>query len=221
MMTLAIDFSSVRRSVAVVDGAASPFPAVLAKSGETGGEGTQAFAMMESTLREAGVRREDVELLALGLGPGSYAGVRVALSIANGWQLARSVVKTSGVSSVACLAWTAHVAGHRGEIGLIIDAQRGEFYLGRYRLEAAGCSELAPLAIVSRDRILELLAQGGVILGPQAKSSFPQAQDLFPDAGVLGKLALRDGIPTGADQLEPIYLRPVAFAKAPPPRTDL
>ena len=44
--------------------------------------------MIEEALREAGLEREQIEVLAVGLGPGSYTGIRVALSLAQGWQLA-------------------------------------------------------------------------------------------------------------------------------------
>ena len=47
--------------------------------------------------------REAIEAIAVGLGPGSYTGIRAAIALAQGWQLAREV-KTLGVSSVAAMA---------------------------------------------------------------------------------------------------------------------
>jgi len=65
--------------------------------------GTRALGMIESVLREAGLEREQIDVIAVGLGPGSYTGIRTALSIAQGWQLARGV-KLLGISSagVSC-----------------------------------------------------------------------------------------------------------------------
>jgi tRNA threonylcarbamoyladenosine biosynthesis protein TsaB len=47
--------------------------------------------MIEKVLAGAKVEREQIEVMAVGLGPGSYTGVRVAISLAQGWQLARGV----------------------------------------------------------------------------------------------------------------------------------
>ncbi|HET7873462.1 MAG TPA: hypothetical protein VFL42_13165, partial [Terriglobales bacterium] len=86
MKILALEFSSAQRTVAVFEGPAS-HPQVASEVLETGGSGTKAFEMMEEALRQAQVEREQIELLAIGLGPGSYTGVRAAISIAQGWQL--------------------------------------------------------------------------------------------------------------------------------------
>ena len=98
MTILALEFSSAQRSVAIArDGD------VLAEASETGGRGTNAFGLIEKVLAAAKIGREEIECLAVGLGPGSYTGIRVALSIAQGWQLARGV-KLLGIGSVECLA---------------------------------------------------------------------------------------------------------------------
>ena len=59
--------------------------------------------MIEKVLAAAKIEREEIEVLAVGLGPGSYTGIRVAISIAQGWQLARGV-KLLGIGSAECLA---------------------------------------------------------------------------------------------------------------------
>src|SRR5215468_10964777 len=102
MMILALEFSSAQRSVAIfkVSGA---HPEVSSEVVETGGRGTKAFEMIEEAMRQAQVEREQIELLAVGLGPGSYTGIRAAISIAQGWQLAREV-KLAGISSADCVA---------------------------------------------------------------------------------------------------------------------
>jgi len=97
MTILALEFSSSQRSVAVARAGV-----VLAETTETGERGTNAFGMVETVLAAAKIGRGEVECIAVGLGPGSYTGIRVALSIAQGWQLA-SGVKLLGIGSVECL----------------------------------------------------------------------------------------------------------------------
>lgn len=215
MKILAIDFSSAVRSVALVETGAESFR-LLGAAEERHGQTTHAFAMIDRVLKEAGVPRDAVDRLALGLGPGSYAGIRVSLAIAQGWQLAKGV-DAVGVSSMACLAATAQAQGQRGPASFVVDAHRGEFYLADCQLADAGVQQLNPLAIVARTTIEARLTQGGSVSGPEAAGFFPDARDLFPAAAALAKLAADRVAPFGAHQLEPIYLRAANFVKAPTP----
>ena len=96
MTVLALEFSSARRSVALARGGTFLAEAVE----QTGGRGTNAFGLIEKALADAKIAREEIELIAVGLGPGSYTGIRAAIAVAQGWQLARGT-KLLGVSSVA------------------------------------------------------------------------------------------------------------------------
>src|SRR5438270_13510688 len=119
MKILAVEFSSEQRSIAVLmDGI------VRATAMEVATREAHSFDLIERALKEAGVEREEVERLAIGLGPGSYAGIRSAIALAQGWQLARPV-KLLGVSSVECLAAEAKEKGWFGTVNIIVDAQRG------------------------------------------------------------------------------------------------
>src|ERR1041384_1796484 len=64
MKILALEFSSSQRSVAVaVDGA------VRGHAFEQGGRETHAFALIDSALQQARVAREEIECVAVGIGP--------------------------------------------------------------------------------------------------------------------------------------------------------
>ena len=76
----------------------------LAEAVETGGyRVTNAFGLIQKVLATANISRAEIEVIAVGLGPGSYTGIRAAIAVAQGWQLARAV-KLLGVSSADCLA---------------------------------------------------------------------------------------------------------------------
>ncbi len=221
MKILALEFSSVQRSVAVVKALALTGPAGCPTTGleyemvESGGAATQALSMIDDALRGAQCEREQIECLAVGLGPGSYTGIRVAISLAQGWSLARGI-KVLGLSSVDCLAAQAQADGLRGKVSIIIDAQRGEFYLGRYELSDHGWRELAPLRLASPAEVQATRA-GDLLLGPKATSLDPAARLVYPRAATLGRLATQRSDFISPEQLQPIYLRPVSFVKAPPP----
>jgi tRNA threonylcarbamoyladenosine biosynthesis protein TsaB len=188
----------------------------MAEAIETGAGGTKAFELVEKALAGAGVTREQIEIIAVGLGPGSYAGIRVALSIAQGWQLARSV-KLLGVSSVECLAAQAQAEKFFGRVNVVIDAQRNEFYLARYEISAHGWKEIQPLQIVSPAQMERQTATDEIQVGPEVTRLWPEGKILFPSASTVARLAAgrNDFVP--GNQLTPIYLREAIFAKASPP----
>ena len=220
MKILALEFSSPQRSVAVVHGQPGAKPQALGEAIETGARSTKALGLVEETLQQAQLEREQIECLVVGLGPGSYTGIRMAIALAQGWQLARSV-KILGISSAECVAAQAHAEGMTGRIDVVIDAQRGEFYLARYELSPQAWREVRPLQLVARSEVEARQQAGGMIVGPEATRWFPGSRVLFPRAANLGELAQERTAFIAGENLEPIYLRETRFVKAPPPRVKL
>jgi len=215
MKILAIEFSSEERSVAVVEGGGGSSPVLLGRAVETGLH--RALGLVEEALRQAACEREEIETLAIGLGPGSYAGIRGAVALAQGWQLGRGV-NVIGLSSAECLAAGAEDEKIFGPVNIIIDAQRREFYLARYEISHGKWRETESLRLAASSEIEDMERRGERILGPGAAAWFPSARNLYPDAAILGRLASgrQDFVP--GENLEPIYLRETAFKKAPPSR---
>lgn len=207
MKILALEFSSPQRSVAIVQSGA--FHEALGSN--------EPFAMIAEALREAKLEREQLDCIAVGLGPGSYTGIRSAISIAQGWQLARPI-PLLGVSSAEIIAAQAQAGGLVGRVRVIVDAQRGEFYLAGYELTANGSREAEPLRIVSAAEVTQRASAGETLIGPEVTNWFPTGKTIFPRAAILGQLALGRTDFISGDKMEPIYLRETQFVKAPPPR---
>jgi tRNA threonylcarbamoyl adenosine modification protein YeaZ len=217
MKILAVEFSPPQRSVAVVQAGTPGTPAVISEVVETGPGWIRALELVDEALRQAGLEREQIECLAVGLGPGSYTGIRAAIALAQGWQLAREV-KLLGVSSAEVLAAQAQAEGLAGPVNVVVDAQRGEFCLAGYERTAEGWRAADPLRLASRVEVDERGRAGEGLIGPEVTKWFPAGRVVFPRAAMLGRLAAgRSGFVSG-EQLEPIYLRETAFVKAPPPR---
>jgi tRNA threonylcarbamoyladenosine biosynthesis protein TsaB len=210
MTILALEFSSAQRSAALArDGR------VLAEALETGGyRVTNAFRLIDQVLKTAGLSREEIEAIAVGLGPGSYTGIRAAIAVAQGWQLARGV-KLLGISSVACLAEQALAQNLSGRFNVVIDAQRNEFYLAQFEASGAGLTEILPLKITPAEDITTRQAAGELCVGPEMERA------LFPTAATVARLANGRTDFIAGEKLEPIYLRETSFVKAPAPRVEL
>ena len=190
---------------------------IRARTQENGTRESHALSLVEAALNAAGFERENVDCLAVGLGPGSYNGIRSAIAVAQGWQLARGT-RILGIRSVESLAAQARIEKIHGQVNIVIDAQRSEFYLARYEVSGSGFRELAPLRLAAREEILALVRAGEIVLGPEMTNEWSAARQLFPDAAMVGQLASQrtDFVP--GERLEPIYLRETRFVKAPPPR---
>jgi tRNA threonylcarbamoyl adenosine modification protein YeaZ len=217
MTILALEFSSLQRSVAVLGTAGA---AIAAEVVETGGRGTNAFGMIERALAEAKIEREQIETIAVGLGPGSYTGVRAAISVAQGWQLARGV-KLAGIGSVECLAAQARAGQIFGRVNIVVDAQRNEIYRAGYDVSADGWQEIEPLKILPAAD-MSATARGDArptsFIGPEVTRWFTGGRVIFPRAATLAELASRRSHFVPGENLQPIYLRETSFVKAPPSR---
>ncbi len=157
MLVLAIDTTSEHGGVALYRGL--DCLASIHNTGTTGFSVT-LFQMVDQALGEAGAKLfgpplnlRDVELFAVANGPGSFTGIRTGVAAVQGWAtaLGRPVVGVSILSAMAQegqpeTEWSA----------AIMDARRGEFYLGLFRWDPDGES-----------RILEAEG-GGVVLTPEA-----------------------------------------------------
>ncbi len=205
MNILALEFSSSRRGVAVAEN-----DNVLSTVA-TDNLKTSPLALINDTLKMARLERTTIEIIALGIGPGSYTGIRSAIATAQGWQLARNV-KIMPISSAEVLAATARTNGQRGETHLLIDAQRNEYYLATWNLTKESQTETEPLRIIDMEEARKLES-----FGPQLLKA-PNCQPLCPDAAILAQLAANRTDFKPGETIEPIYLRPIEFVKAPPPR---
>jgi tRNA threonylcarbamoyladenosine biosynthesis protein TsaB len=209
MTILALEFSSLERSVAV-----AREKNVLAEMVETnGGRGTNALGMAEKVLAEAKIEREEIQAIVIGLGPGSYTGIRAAISIAQGWQLAHEI-KLIGISSVEAIASQAQAEKNFGRVNVIVDAQRNEFYLTIFEISEKGFREVAPLKIATFAEIQSLANTGEVFVGPEIVKWFPHGLTIFPRATILAKLAASRNNFIAGEKLEPIYLRETNFVKS-------
>jgi tRNA threonylcarbamoyl adenosine modification protein YeaZ len=217
MTILALEFSSPQRSVALVRERTDAGPLALGEAIETGARSNNTLGLIKEALRQAQLDRAQIDCLVIGLGPGSYNGIRMAIALAQGWQLARPV-KLLGISTADCLAAEAQAAGIYGRVQVVIDAQRGEFYLAGYDLSAETSHEIEPLRLATLSEVQARQQAGGIIIGPEVTNWFPDSRILFPRAATLGRLAQgrTDFVP--GEKLEPIYLRATQFVKAPPPR---
>lgn len=105
--------------------------------------------MIEDVLRASSVRIEDVDLVAVSAGPGSFTGVRIGISLVKGLCFGRNI-PIAAVSSMDALAM--NLQGFEGVVCPVMDARRNQVYTAIYRNGVRmtqdmliPCSELADM----------------------------------------------------------------------------
>jgi tRNA threonylcarbamoyladenosine biosynthesis protein TsaB len=189
VLTLAFDTATAVATSALVDD-----DEVL---GERVSRAQTLLEDVDALLRQAGAHPSDLDRLAVGLGPGSFTGVRIGLAVARGLALSLDL-PGAGVSTLVALA-----AGALGAMP-VIDAKRREVFTlldGEPRVLTPQELPLVEGVVCVGDgakRYRQLLEERGAAVPPDDDERH------LPRARFHAALA---GKPRSVDELEPLYLR--------------
>jgi tRNA threonylcarbamoyladenosine biosynthesis protein TsaB len=162
-------------------------------------------------LAAGGLTVRDLDLLAVGIGPGSFTGVRVGVSVTRGLALALKI-PAAGVSTLEALAFEARELTGDKPVLTVIDGGRDGIYAAIY--DSFGKIAYAPL-VAQLDKIAELAVSGVTVLAGSAArrvaERIPSQSFLFgpqlptADIATYARVALERGF-TG-DKPRPLYQR--------------
>jgi tRNA threonylcarbamoyladenosine biosynthesis protein TsaB len=194
VLTLAFDTATAVATSALVDTGSNGHFEVL---GERCSRAQTLLEDVDALLRQAGARPSDLDRLAVGLGPGSFTGVRIGLAVARGLALSLDL-PGSGISTLAALA-----AGAPGALP-VVDAKRREVFTvvdGEPRVLTPQELPLSDSVVCVGDgakRYRSLIEERGAAVPPDDDERH------LPHARFHAALA---GEPGSVDELEPLYLR--------------
>jgi tRNA threonylcarbamoyl adenosine modification protein YeaZ len=132
--TLALERSAPPGSLALHDGGRMVLTRAFAA---TAPRAPEWVAVLGAELAAAGAAPAALARLIVGIGPGSFSGIRAAIAVAQGLALPRGL-PVLGLSSAAALARRVARARECETVAVIGDARRQRFWLAVYRLEHAG-----------------------------------------------------------------------------------
>lgn len=182
------------------------------------GHAERLVPMIDEVMGRAGIAFEDLDRLAVTVGPGTFTGTRIGIAAARGLALATGIAAV-GTSSLAVMA---HIAACElrsrpadEELAVAVDARRGEVYVQLFG--AAGrVAKSQPMLLPVMDAarlggggLLLIVGSGAAAVAEAAASEGRHVEarlaSLLPDASALARIAA-DLAPAEAP-LAPLYLR--------------
>ena len=207
--TLAVSASGERFSIALRGGDAAILGHVDAEARTLSAD---LFTAIERLLQPAGLVPADLGGLRVDRGPGSYTGLRVALTFARvlAEQAGLPVSYATSIELMAIAAWRHGEVDAKRPVRVILDARRERFHTARVELDAV-CARLAtPPQAIALDALAALIRADEVLLAPASLA--PALLELGPIVPLppYGALELfdpwLDARPAEPSDLEPLYL---------------
>jgi tRNA threonylcarbamoyladenosine biosynthesis protein TsaB len=222
MKILGIETSTQHASIAIVDG-----NTVIAEANLTDGvrHSTTLLPALDALLKAHGVGLKEICGIAVGIGPGSFTGIRLGLATARGLSLSLNI-PIRGICGFDNL-----LAGYEGaapRVCPLVDAHTYGFYTALYASEGRSFSRIREPLVCQPGELVKIVEGATLFMGPLLskfkgtlaqlfgeRASFDDF-DRFPTAATAAglyesPLAIRDEPP---GNVAPLYLLPGVRAKS-------
>lgn len=220
MKILALESSALACSVALCED-----EKLLAQSFQNSGltHSRTLMPMLEDLLKNCGRTLDEIDVVAVAAGPGSFTGLRIGVAAAKGLAWPKGI-PCAGVSTLEAMAWP--LAHLEGEICAVMDARRSQVYNARFLAKDGALTRLCPDRAIGLDALGAELAESGgkpqILVGDGAVLCYTTLKELgldlclapphlqFQSAWGVARAALeqaRTGALTDASGLVPAYHR--------------
>ena len=211
MCVLAIDTSTSRANVALLEGAANAVDTVAETTASMArSHATHLFDLIDRVLDLAGWSKQRLDAFAVVRGPGSFTGVRIALGTAQGLALA-SGRPCAGVNTLEAMAEASGACP--GERTPVLGAGRGELYVARYDAGSSPPREVVAPRLQTVESFWNALP-GYALWGSGAEPPRELPATAGRSAGLqtaaaAGRIAILRGLPAALETpVSPLYIRP-------------
>ena len=195
MLIVSVDTSGRKGSIALCRGDIDSFEVLQLTSLEGGTYSAQLLPRIAEALQQNNLSKTEVDGFVVVSGPGSFTGLRVGLSTVKGL----CEVLQKPLATVSMLEALVLTHGPAGESAIaVLDAGRGEIYVGEYRLDSGHATLVREFIAKLDEFAAQLPAVSGELLTPDAKVAEQlQAANrnvilVAPvNAGEIGRIGLR------------------------------
>jgi tRNA threonylcarbamoyladenosine biosynthesis protein TsaB len=123
-------------------------------------------AAVDELLSAAGFKLGDLDAIAVGIGPGSFTGLRIGISYAKGLVMASgcAIVGVPGFDAMAIAALERDNI-ERGLVAVVVDARKNEVYAALYRVVADGLEKLTEELVVTLEHLASRITEDVTFIG--------------------------------------------------------
>jgi tRNA threonylcarbamoyl adenosine modification protein YeaZ len=164
MIVLALDTSTDRGSLALLrDDSVLATKTIEARMNHS----AHLFPCVDQLLTSCKLKLSEVNLCAVGIGPGSFSGIRVSVAAAKAWRLALKI-PIVGVSSADVIAEEAllRLPTPCRQIAVAMDARRDEWFVAFYQADAGALKKEPHPQLIAPASLLSLMQQATFVAGP-------------------------------------------------------
>lgn len=177
MRVLGIETSTRAGSVAWVDSDVVRAERAVGPDGGSGGAGRTLAPALADLERAVDVEWPELDLIAVGLGPGGYTGTRLAIATARG--LAFAIGKPI-VGVVSTAAFAAHPDVPDGRVVVVIDAKNDQVYVAEYRRAAGVVAESSAPEVAFASEVASRIDADTIVVGDGAPRVLARAGGVSP-----------------------------------------
>ena len=214
MLICAIDTSGRDGSLALAQGDASTLQVLYSVPIAGGTYSAQLIPTLSQALSATGKQMSEIALFAVASGPGSFTGLRVALSTVK----ALAEVLGAKVIAISVLEAIASSSDAEGEIIAALDAQRNELFVGDYAIANDAMSPGQESLVSAAEFLTAIAARSSKQVVTSDQSIVSRAQEAGiavklgprPNAETYAKLGIRKflaGEVTSIEDLDANYIR--------------
>jgi len=131
-------------------------------------QGSALIPVIKRLFEEAGYHIKGIELFCVGLGPGSFTGLRTSVATMRSLSIAlgEPIIGISSFDVIACnVAYSVERIAYRNSICVMFDARQNKVYARFYRHRANGVESISDFLLDSLENILSRIKKQTVIAG--------------------------------------------------------
>jgi tRNA threonylcarbamoyladenosine biosynthesis protein TsaB len=214
MLFLAVDTSGRNGSVALARGGRSVLDVLDVVRLDGGAFSAQLVPQIAFLLEKHKYTKSDLGALVVASGPGSFTGLRVGLAAikALGEALQKPIVAVSLLEVVACSS------SAKGRVRAILDAGRGDVFVGDYEVGLEPIAGMQSERLLSSEQLIaevgtshEVLVTSDALLARKIRAAGLDVELIeYPDSSMLAQVGwahLQRGDAVPPEELEANYLR--------------
>jgi len=187
------------------------------------------FSLLSRLFKSSETAVTSIDQFVVGLGPGSFSGIRTAIAAVTGLALPGKK-PVGGITSVESLAWDVLREFQRPEVVIVGDARRQRLWAARYRRDAEVVRCSMECSLFTHQEFKQRCLDADLLVSPEVERLADFLREItdigpeivgesrYPRAEAVAQIALSrisNNIPL--DPPEPVYLHPPVFVK---PRAD-